>query len=45
MLTLWGNKAVTVALSQVDARRYLSYESSYVSGGAGYGYADNGQAS
>ncbi|MEM7503646.1 MAG: Wzz/FepE/Etk N-terminal domain-containing protein [Pseudomonadota bacterium] len=40
MLTLWGSKAVTVVLSQVDSRRYLSYESSYVSGGAGYGYAE-----
>jgi len=40
MLTLWGNKAVTVVLSQVDSRRYLSYETSYVSGGAGYGYAE-----
>ena len=44
MLTLWGNKAVTVVLSQVDSRHYLSYESSYVSGGAGYGYADDESA-
>jgi polysaccharide biosynthesis transport protein len=43
MLSLWGNKAVAVVLSQVDSRRYLSYESSYVSGGAGYGYAENGE--
>lgn len=44
MLMLWGNKAITVALSQVDSGRYLSYESSYVSGTAGYGYTHGGEA-